>query len=190
MDSNSQPVLMPQPEPSKKMSKGSLVGLIVGCSLLGLLFIGGLLYALIGTSYSNLQARARDTERKTDIDYLANQLEVYYAISGGYPSSSDLNDAMWRTRNTKITTMDAGLKDPLSTNIYALSPTLSSGTTGPYVYSPTPNNCSSPTDATGKTQSVTTVCSGYVLTALLENKNNSTQTTNDGRAIYQRRSVN
>ncbi len=45
----------------------------------------GILAALVLNTFSGVQKRARDTQRQTDINSLATQLEVYYNDNGGYP---------------------------------------------------------------------------------------------------------
>jgi len=42
---------------------------------------------------------AFDMERKSDIRILSNQIEVYYAENGYYPSLANLNDAGWVSQN-------------------------------------------------------------------------------------------
>ena len=39
-------------------------------------------------TFNDVQLRARDTERRTDINSLATQLEVYYNENGYYPDGS------------------------------------------------------------------------------------------------------
>lgn len=45
------------------------------------------------------QMRARDTERQTDINSIATQLEVYYNNTGYYPSFEQLSDDTWVEAN-------------------------------------------------------------------------------------------
>ena len=58
-----------------------------------------------------VQSKARDTERKTDINNLHSQVEVYYAENGYYPTLTNINDATWRDNNMKGLDIEA-LKDP------------------------------------------------------------------------------
>ena len=50
-------------------------------------------------SFTGTQERARDTERKTDINAIHSQLEVFYAQNGYYPTTNTFNseaDALLR----------------------------------------------------------------------------------------------
>lgn len=53
--------------------------------LLIVIVVIGILAALVLNSFRGVQERARDTERRTDINAQAGQLEVYYTDNGGYP---------------------------------------------------------------------------------------------------------
>ena len=46
----------------------------------------GILASIVLLSYNRVQAEARDTKRKTDIELLANELEKYYLTNGEYPT--------------------------------------------------------------------------------------------------------
>lgn len=61
--------------------------------LLIVIVVIGILAALVLNTFAGAQARARDTERKTDIDAVAKQLEVYHADHGAYPALSEWNSA-------------------------------------------------------------------------------------------------
>ncbi|HSH55943.1 MAG TPA: hypothetical protein VK983_03895, partial [Candidatus Limnocylindrales bacterium] len=49
----------------------------------------------------SIQAKAQDTERKTDMRALQSQLETYYAAAGRYPTLAEINDTAWRSKNMK-----------------------------------------------------------------------------------------
>lgn len=123
--------------------------------LLIVIVVIGILAALVITTFTGIQQRARDTERETDIKAIHGQVEAYYAQNGRYPTLANLNDADWRSDNMKGLDSDA-LKDPKGS-----AETLA-GTAGPNVYSyvATPSGCDN--DANGD-------CTGYTLTADKEN---------------------
>lgn len=102
--------------------------------LLIVIVVIGILAALVLNSFQGVQARARDTERRTDINAVATQLEVYYNDNGGYPSASDLavTGSAWATANLKGLDLEA-LKDPKGNLLNA------SG--GSYTYTPLPASC-------------------------------------------------
>lgn len=119
--------------------------------LLIVIVVIGILAALVITTFSGVQNRARDTERETDIKALHGQLEAYYADNGGYPSLTDFNTASWRATNMKGLDAEA-LKDPDGT-----AQTLAAAAAANvYSYVVTPAGCA--TDA----------CTTYVLTATKE----------------------
>lgn len=53
--------------------------------LLIVIVVIGILAALVLNTFSGVQKRARDTQRQTDINAIATQLEVYYNDNGAYP---------------------------------------------------------------------------------------------------------
>ncbi|HEX8390519.1 MAG TPA: type II secretion system protein [Candidatus Saccharimonadales bacterium] len=67
--------------------------------LLIVIVIIGILATLVIVTFSGVQQKARDSERKTDINAIAGQLEAFYANKGYYPTITDVNDATWRTTN-------------------------------------------------------------------------------------------
>lgn len=58
--------------------------------LLIVIVVIAILAAIVITTFSGVQARARDTERQTDIKALASQLEVYYTNEGSYPTRAQM----------------------------------------------------------------------------------------------------
>ena len=56
--------------------------------LLIVIVVIGILAALVLNTFQGVQARARDTERKTDLVAISTQLEAYYTDFGHYPSGS------------------------------------------------------------------------------------------------------
>lgn len=55
--------------------------------LLIVIVVIGILAALVLNAFGNIQERARDTERRTDINSIHTQLELYYADNTSYPSA-------------------------------------------------------------------------------------------------------
>lgn len=70
--------------------------------LLIVIIIIGILAALVLNSFRGVQERARDTERQTDVNAQAGQLEVYYTDNGGYPLfTGEVNTDSWIQGNLK-----------------------------------------------------------------------------------------
>lgn len=122
--------------------------------LLIVIVVIGILAALVITTFTGIQRRARNTERETDIKAIHGQVEAYFAQEGRYPLITDINDADWRGNSMKG--LDEGaLQDPKGEN-----PTLVTDVepTNAYSYITTPAGC----DNDGID------CEGYTLTATLE----------------------
>lgn len=79
--------------------------------LLIVIVVIGILAALVITTFTGIQQKARDTERQTDIKALQGQIEAYYAQKGNYPTRTNVNDSGWRGLNMKGLDAEA-LKDP------------------------------------------------------------------------------
>lgn len=56
--------------------------------LLIVIVVIAILAAIVINTFAGVQAKARDTERQTDMKAVASQLEVYYTNNGGYPSEA------------------------------------------------------------------------------------------------------
>jgi prepilin-type N-terminal cleavage/methylation domain-containing protein len=126
--------------------------------LLIVIVVIGILAALVVTTFTGIQQRARNTERETDIKAVHGQLEAYYAQNGSYPFRDDVNNATWRSTNMKGLDAEA-LKDPKGT---AQTLTATPGTSPPsYGYNPAQTDDSACTTAAGN-------CTKYTLTANLE----------------------
>ena len=122
--------------------------------LLIVIVVIGILAALVITTFTGIQQKARDTERTTDVKAIHGQVEAYYAQNGKYPTLANLNDSTWRGTNMKGLDAEA-LKDPKgSAQTLVASP---SGTA--YSYAVTPANCDNASNGD---------CTGYTLTATLE----------------------
>lgn len=74
--------------------------------LLIVIVVIGILAALVITTFTGIQQKARNTERTTDIKALHGQIEAYYAQNGFYPDLADVT-------TTNLKGLDAGaLVDP------------------------------------------------------------------------------
>jgi type II secretion system protein G len=90
----------------KRANKGFTI-----VELLIVIVVIGILAALVITTFTGIQQKARNTERQTDIKAIHGQVEAYYAQNGKYPTLANINDATWRSTNMKGLDAEA-LKDP------------------------------------------------------------------------------
>jgi type IV pilus assembly protein PilA len=128
--------------------------------LLIVIVVIGILAALVVTTFTGIQQKARNTERDTDIKAIHGQVEAYYAQNGRYPTLNQMNnvapDTTFRADNMKGLD-DEALKDPKGTastlagaaaaNVYSYAVTATGG---------------------GACDNTTTDCAEYVLTATYE----------------------
>ena len=121
--------------------------------LLIVIVVIGILAALVVTTFSGIQRKARDSERQTDIGAVHSQVEAYYAQNGRYPTNANLDDDVFVKANLKGLDL-AALADPKgANNDLAAAPAANV-----YSYAETPAGCdNSATD-----------CTAYTLTATLE----------------------
>lgn len=117
--------------------------------LLIVIVVIGILAALVITTFTGIQQRARNTERETDIKALHSQLEAYYAQNGAYPALADLN-------TTTLQGLDDEALTPPGEN--ATAPGAGAATINTYQYLTTPGTC----DTAAKT------CTAYTLNAVGE----------------------
>jgi len=104
---------------------------------------------------SDASPTVQDTERKTDLNALETQLEVYFTDNGYYPTLASLNDPAWRAQNMKGFDNSA-LQDPDgNTQKLAAAPAK-----GVYSYVTDPTTCDNGTHGN---------CNSYVLSATLAN---------------------
>lgn len=122
--------------------------------LLIVIVVIGILAALVITTFTGIQQKARNTERQTDIKAIHGQVEAYYAQNGKYPTLANLNDSTWRTANIKGLDVDA-LQDPKG----AAATLVATPAANAYSYAVTPANCDN--GAGGD-------CTTYTLTATYE----------------------
>lgn len=137
--------------------------------LLIVIVVIGILAGLVLNSFQGVQARARDTERRTDINSVATQLEVYYNDKGGYPAAGDLANATaataqaWISGNLKGADADA-FKDPKGVQ---LGTTASTYTYNNNNGTASTTGCVSPTDSAGAANTGT-FCEHFSITADME----------------------
>lgn len=135
--------------------------------LLIVIVVIGILAALVITTFTGIQQRARNTERQTDIKAIHGQVEAYYAQNGRYPTLDNMNDTTFRTDNMKGLDVEA-LKDPKGT-----AGTLA-GAAAANVYSYVVQSATG-----GACDNTTNDCAQYTLTA-----------TNEGGDIYTKQNLN
>lgn len=122
--------------------------------LLIVIVVIGILAGLVVVTYTGIQQKARDTERKTDVNALHGQLEAYQAQNGKYPTLANVNDATFRSANMKG--LDpAALQDPKGTAQTLVDAAIADS----YAYTVLPATCDN--GAAGD-------CTSYTLTATLE----------------------
>jgi prepilin-type N-terminal cleavage/methylation domain-containing protein len=94
--------------------------------LLIVIVVIGILAALVLNTFAGVQARARDTERQTDVNALATQLEVYYNDNGAYPQFGEIDTVA--EAQALLPGLDAGALDaPSNTTTPDLVNTASTG---------------------------------------------------------------
>lgn len=133
--------------------------------LLIVIVVIGILAALVVTTFSGIQKKARDTERETDIKAIHGQLEAAFAEDNAYPQLSDLNSETWRGTHMKGLDKEA-LKDPKATSTTDKYAITADGANSSYKYVASPSGC-------------TTECTGYTLTA-----------TKEGGGTFEKKSLN
>ncbi|HVI60836.1 MAG TPA: prepilin-type N-terminal cleavage/methylation domain-containing protein, partial [Candidatus Saccharimonadales bacterium] len=126
--------------------------------LLIVIVVIGILALLVITTYSGIQAKARNSKRQTDLQSVQTQLEAFFSQNGYYPSLSDMNSSTWLGDNMKSLDQNA-LIDPSN-------PTQSKTLVG----APAAKSYSyAVTDSSGNScASDDTTCAKYTLTATYE----------------------
>ncbi len=126
--------------------------------LLIVIVVIGILAALVITTFTGIQQKARNTERTTDVKAMHGQVEAYFAQNGKYPTLANMNDSTWRSTNMKGLDQEA-LRDPTSSPAsYTL---LGAAAANGYAYAVTASD-NTACDNTAKD------CAKYTLTATLE----------------------
>lgn len=133
--------------------------------LLIVIVVIGILALLVITTYSGIQAKARNSKRSSDVKSLQTHVEAFYQDNGYYPSRTNLNTPSWRTTNMKSIDPNT-IKDPSST----CDPTPGSGASTCLVAAPVARSYAyAVTDTAGNScESDNTQCSKYTLTATFE----------------------
>lgn len=124
--------------------------------LLIVIVVIGILAALVVTTFSGIQRKARDSERQTDINAVHSQVEAYYAQNGKYPTLANIQDSSFISGQLKGLDPSA-LKDPKQASTVTTYP-VAAAAASIYAYTVTPSGC----------DNTATDCTAYVLTATLE----------------------
>lgn len=135
----------------KKQSGFTIVELLI------VIVVIGILAAIVITTFTGVQKKGRDADRKSDINSMYGQVEVYFAENGKYPTLANMNDGSsggFREVSMK------GLSDDALTDPKGSGPTLvDAAAANSYAYIVTPSGCDN--GAGGD-------CLGFTLTATLE----------------------
>lgn len=146
--------------------------------LLIVIVVIGILALLVITTYSGIQAKARNAKRQTDIQAIQTQLEAFFSENGYYPSFANLDSSTWVASNLKSLDTNA-LIDPSSGSSSAtLQDTATTTGTLPtkvYQYHPTQSDGSTACGASDPA----TDCAKYTLIATYEGSVN-------GKNIYEK----
>lgn len=101
--------------------------------LLIVIVVIGILAAIVITTFTGVQKKGRDADRKSDINSIYSQVEVYFAENSRYPSLAQLNDATFRNDNMQGLSDDA-LEDPSNAGTTTLLGAASAANSGTYQY--------------------------------------------------------
>ena len=134
--------------------------------LLIVIVVIGILALLVITTYSGIQAKARNSKRQTDIASLQTQLEAFFSQNGYYPSLTDMNSGTWLTANMKSLDQNALIdpSNPTQSKTLVATPAAKSYA---YAVSDSSGNSCEATD---------TNCAQYTLTATYEGTVNGAST--------------
>lgn len=134
--------------------------------LLIVIAIIAILAGLVLNNFQGVQAKARDTQRVTDINNVHSKLEEFYNENGGYPATF--------TAATLPGIDEGSLKDPKNVAIVmnasvadaaAADGVNSQSATANYLYIPYPSGCTNGPPPT---------CTGYILKTFIEKPTGST----------------
>jgi prepilin-type N-terminal cleavage/methylation domain-containing protein len=134
--------------------------------LLIVIVIIGILATLVIVTFSGVQQRARDSERKTDINAVAGQLEAFYASNGYYPPQVDFESATFRDAN-EIRIDTKAFDDPSDNAGDAFTAGVAAGGSNPpreYFYQAYQE------DGTTACNTAAAQCASYVVSANLEGR--------------------
>ncbi|HVX47843.1 MAG TPA: prepilin-type N-terminal cleavage/methylation domain-containing protein [Candidatus Saccharimonadales bacterium] len=145
--------------------------------LLIVIVVIGILALLVITTYSGIQAKARNAKRQTDIQAIQTQLEAFFSQNGYYPDLAQMNDPTWLGQHMGSLDKNA-LVDPSSTCDPTKNGCLVDGTGGAdkqYQYHVTtsdPNTGCGGSDSSADASN----CAKYTLTAKYEGTVNGAST--------------
>lgn len=100
-----------KPNPDTKLKVTKPAGAKAFAELLNDIGLGAFLGVTESGSSTSIAAKARDTERQTDIQALYAHIEAYYAENGNYPTLANLNNQTWRQAHMRGLD-DEALRDP------------------------------------------------------------------------------
>ncbi len=101
--------------------------------LLIVIVVIGILAAIVITTFTGVQKKGRDADRKSDINSIYSQVEVYFAENAKYPSLAQLNNATFRSASLKGLSNDA-LADPSNAGTVAVTGTTPAANSGTFQY--------------------------------------------------------
>lgn len=146
----------------KKAQKGFTI-----IELLIVIAIIAILAALVLNNFQGAQAKARDTQRTTDVNNIHSKLEEYYNENGAYPQTFAASD---------LPGIDAeSLKDPKGQSV-TINAAVADQTAAQAVAAPTASSASQylyvsyPTGCTNAAKN----CTGYVLKSYIEKPSSTT----------------
>jgi type IV pilus assembly protein PilA len=134
--------------------------------LLIVIVVIGILALLVITTYSGIQAKARNSKRQTDVQSIQTQVEAFFSENGYYPSRTDMNDTSFLS--SKLKSLDSGAlvdpSNPTKSQTLVAAPAAKS-----YAYAVT--------DSSGNScETDDTTCAKYTLTATYEGSVNGATT--------------
>lgn len=134
--------------------------------LLIVIVVIGILALLVITTYSGIQAKARNSKRQSDVKSLQTQLEAFFSQNGYYPSLTDMNNSAWLGTNMKSLDQNALIdpSNPTQSKTLVTAPALKS-----YSYAVT-------NSAGASCEADDTTCAKYTLTASYEGTVNGSAT--------------
>ncbi|MEK7594375.1 MAG: type II secretion system protein [Patescibacteria group bacterium] len=153
----------------KKQNQGFTI-----VELLIVIVVIGILALLVITTYSGIQAKARNSKRQTDVQSIQTQLEAWFSQNGYYPSLTDMTTgtatspftATWVATNMKSLDQTA-LTDPSN-------PTSSKALVAAAVAKSYSYDVKTSTDTSCEADHTT--CAKYTLTATYEGQVNGQST--------------
>ncbi len=146
--------------------------------LLIVIVVIGILALLVITTYSGIQAKARNSKRQTDLASIQTHLEAFYNETGYYPNRGDMNTASFVSGQMKGLDPTA-LHDPSNANQASTTPFVDAPALKSYAYQPLNATDTSCEGASPANES----CSKYTLTASYEG-------TVNGQTVFKKTSLN